>query len=139
MKRQIRIGVFETNSSSEHSACISEIGGTILTEKEFALFESGELKVTPSGEVIQPEDYQAMIELIREQAGNEWDTNKCKPTSWRKCETRKDYIAYWLDRYEYDNDVKCHIRYDEFRVETFQREIDGKTYYVVAFAEAELD
>ena len=141
MKKQIRIGVFETNSSSEHSACISEIGGTILTEEEFALYESGELKVTPSGEVIQPEDYKAMIESIREQAGKEWDSGERKITPWGDGATREHYIEYWVHEYEYHNDIKRHVRYgdDEFRIQVSQREIDGKTYHVISFAQSELD
>lgn len=139
MKQQIRVGVFETNSSSEHSACITKIGGTILTEEEFALYEAGELRVSPIGEVTTPEDYKAMRELVHEQAGKEWDEDRRRSTSWRTCKTRKDYIAYWLDQYDYDCDVKRHVRYDEFMVETFKREINGKIYYAVSFAEAELD
>ena len=141
MKRQIRIGVFETNSSSEHSVSISEIGGAILTEEEFALYESGELKITPTGEIIKPEDFKVMRELIHEEAGNEWDNHRCKQT-WMKVDTRKDYIAYRLNEFEYENDIKRHVIYGDeraFSIETIKREINGKIYYIVAYANAELD
>ena len=51
MKQQIRVGVFETNSSSEHSISISN-EMVILSEEEYEEYESGSLKITPKGEKI---------------------------------------------------------------------------------------
>jgi len=49
MKRQIRFGVFETNSSSVHSL-------TIVNEKEFERFKNDELRMTWRGKLIDSSD-----------------------------------------------------------------------------------
>lgn len=49
MKRQIRFGVFETNSSSVHSL-------TIVSKEEFERFKNDELRMTWRGKLIDSSD-----------------------------------------------------------------------------------
>jgi len=54
MKRQIRFGVFETNSSSMHSL-------TIVSEEEFERFKKGEMLLTWRDELITKDEALSKI------------------------------------------------------------------------------
>lgn len=49
MKKQIRIGVFETNSSSTHAVAI-------LNEEEYAKYQKGDLLISRYGDVTPAEE-----------------------------------------------------------------------------------
>lgn len=82
--KQIRYGVFETNSSSTHSLCI-------VTEEEFQRFKNGELLFDKLEERLIGEDEAAMV-----------------PESDRQWYELDDWMTY--DEFLHRNDLDWYIR-----------------------------
>ena len=61
MLKQIRIGVFETNSSSTHAVAI-------ISDEEYKQYQSGELRLSRHGELISVQEYQKELIQQRELA-----------------------------------------------------------------------
>lgn len=134
-KQQIRRGVFETNSSSEHAIAIHN-HIAILTNEEYALYLAGDLKVSPYGKITQPEEYNANIQEITEKALARW--KKCGKDEYPKSlfhSDRKNYIDGEVYQYDMSVDVK---RYHYGR-EIFEneREINGETVHVLSICDGE--
>lgn len=102
MKKQIRRGVFETNSSSVHSI-------TMCSDDEYKRWESGEAYVSDGG------DFFTRDEIIQELK---------EKKSWRTEDLRYPNVN-WDDEYEVnelieDNDYKTYSQYwDDMDYETF--------------------
>lgn len=102
MKRQIRQGVFETNSSSTHAVAI-------ISDDEYKQYQSGELRLSRHGELVSVEEYQKEQRQQRELARKNFESSENLKTSYGG-----DFDKYW-ERvktsylYEYDEsqmDVK---------------------------------
>ena len=69
MKMQVRMGVFETNSSSTHAV-------TILTDEEYQKYRTGGLRISRNGELITAEAYQKALQVDSEKARKSYDTSE---------------------------------------------------------------
>lgn len=93
IKRQIRRGVFETNSSSTHSI-------TMCSEKEYEKFKNGESYINWDDSFVTKEE---IIEDIRKEGcdfdnlSDEEKDNIIK--KYMKDMELKDYNSYWGDEY----------------------------------------
>ncbi len=90
MKRQVRCGVFETNSSSTHSM-------TMCSEEEFEAWKRGEVLFQPYGE----KDFVSATEL---------STNDKKKAEEDYEETKDDFQKDWNDLSE-DAKQKYYTKY----------------------------
>ena len=57
MKKQVRTGVFETNSSSTHAV-------TIITDEEYQLYKAGKLHISRYAELATQEEIKLNVVLI---------------------------------------------------------------------------
>ena len=140
MKKQIRFGVFETNSSSEHSISICT-HTAILTADEYELYKSGELKVSPEGDITKIEEFEPEIKKIEQEAGKKWD--ECPddeiPKVHRKYSpryTRDVYIQDEIERYLWGIDAKLDRH---LKITHDEREIKGHTYHAISVTSGKVD
>lgn len=61
MKKQVRTGVFETNSSSTHAV-------TIITDEEYQLYKAGKLHISRYAELATQEEYDKLLNEAIEKA-----------------------------------------------------------------------
>lgn len=113
MKRQIRLNVFETNSSSTHSL-------VICTEQDFKEWEAGEkLFDTGTNEMINP---TKLNKCQKKQAINDYITKQAKEKFWCKWEdlpevSKEAWFNNWAvinilnDR---DDFCKRYLTHDEY-------------------------
>ena len=109
MKRQIRQGVFETNSSSTHAVAI-------LTDDQYQKYRNREIRISRNGEVITNEDYLKRYQIEREKARKSYETSEYAK---KYHENFDSYWKSWYDGVKYD--------FDENRmdIEHAEREING--------------
>ena len=132
MKQQIRVGVFETNSSSEHSISISN-EMVILSEEEYEEYESGSLKITPKGEKITKEEFRKEMERIENKCTEEWNANG----GVRNYKSLEDYIQWVKNIYYWSHDIKEYGAGAEAEIFHASRDINGETVHVISICEGE--
>lgn len=105
--KQIRLGVFETNSSSTHSL-------TICTEEEFNKWTRGEIMFdTYSDKLI--EINTKISEQEKEEARKYYENNK--KAFWKLWDQlSEEEVEEWYDKYMYD---MCKV--DRYRYETYDQ------------------
>ena len=90
MKRQIRIGVFETNSSSVHTL-------SIVSEKDFERWEDGELLFSR-----WDDKFVEASSVTREKYVDEWDGSEYYDDDGYQTYDEwldDDYLEYYIERY----------------------------------------
>lgn len=108
MKRQVRIGVFETNSSSTHSI-------TMCSNTDFEKWENGEVLYWACGD-----KFGTREEIIQELKKNSWYSNK----NWDDEDVVTDIFS--------DERVKtCEEFFDDEYYETYSTEYTTKNGDVV--------
>lgn len=123
MKRQIRRGVFETNSSSTHSL-------TICSEEEFERWKKGELLFNCwKDEFVEAKQ---LTEKVKIEAKEEY--NCLKQDFWKDWNTLSDEEKdKWYSKYAYDHelkdeDAKTYEEYMEYSdLETFEERYTSKS------------
>ena len=116
MKQQIRVGVFETNSSSTHAV-------SILTEDEYNDYIDGNLMVSRNGEFITKEEYQERIEAAKEVAKKRWeDTSRLKEIY----KDFDDYMNSYCSGVMYDFDER------NMDIEHSERTVNGDKVHAIS-------
>ena len=116
MKRQVRMGVFETNSSSTHAV-------TILTDEEYQKYRNGGLRISRNGELITTEAYQKALQVDREMVRKSYETNECAK---KHHDSFESYWNSWYYGVKYDFDE----RYMD--VEHSERVINGEKVHALS-------
>lgn len=133
MKRQIRRGVFETNSSSTHSL-------TMCSEEEFEAWKRGEVLFQEWGS----ENFVSVNKLSdydKKKASEDYDENKDDfQKDWKDLsdEAKQKYYAKYAKEHDIvDEDAKTYEQYmNEGDLETFvQRYTSKNGDKIVAFGE----
>lgn len=117
MLKQIRIGVFETNSSSTHAVAI-------ISDDEYKQYQSGELRLSRHGELISVEEYQKERRQQRELARKKFESSENLKTSYGG-----DFDEYWKRvntsyMYEYDE--------NKMVVEHTEKVINGEKVHAIS-------
>lgn len=117
MLKQIRQGVFETNSSSTHAVAI-------ISDDEYKQYKSGELRLSRHGELISVQEYQKEQRQQRELARKNFESNKNLKTSYGG-----DFDKYWENvktsyMYEYDE--------SQMDVEHAEKIINGEKVHAIS-------
>ena len=110
MKRQIRLGVFETNSSTTHAV-------TILTQEEYDKYKAGKTRVSRNGEFYDEEAYDKYLEDEKNEA--------CK--RYERSEWLKKYYPTFEEYWEKNTLNSIRYVFDErhMDIEHVEREVDG--------------
>ena len=109
MKRQIRQGVFETNSSSTHAVAI-------LTDEQFQKYRNREIRISRNGDIVTNEDYLKAYQIEREKARKLYETN---PNARKYHDTFDSYWQAWYSGVKYEFDER------NMDIEHAEREING--------------
>ena len=108
MKRQIRYGVFETNSSSTHSV-------TVCMKEEFDKWKNGELLFSRWGEeFVNPEDNDTLTDAEKEVVKEKYNNKKQKFwKDWEELsdEEKEDLYTEEIERKKSCSDLET---YDEY-------------------------
>lgn len=133
MKRQIRRGVFETNSSSTHSL-------TMCSEEEFEAWKRGEVLFQPYGK----KDFVSATELSesdKKKAEEDYEENKTEfQKDWNDLsdEAKQKYFTKFAKENDLiDEDAKTYEQYMNYGdLETFVQRYTSKSGdKIVAFGE----
>lgn len=116
MKRQVRKGVFETNSSSTHAV-------TILTDEEYQKYRTGGLRISRNGELITTDAYQKALQVDREKARKSYETNE---HAKKYHDSFESYWQAWYDGVKYDFDE------NNMDVEHSERVINGEKVHALS-------
>lgn len=117
MKRQIRRGVFETNSSSTHSL-------TICTKEEYEKWENGELLFSEWHENFVELNNTILTDNDKEEVKNEYNNKKQK--YWKDWEELSDkqkeelYLEKIEKKKSYDELVTYEEYFEDSYLETFK-------------------
>jgi hypothetical protein len=116
MKRQIRLGVFETNSSSTHAV-------VILTDNEYSDYCSGNLMISRNGEIITKQEYDERIASAKERSKKYWAGD-----AWCQ-EHYPDFEQYWLNTFD-----ETAYEFDEnnMEIEHCKRDVNGGTVHALS-------
>lgn len=124
MKRQIRFGVFETNSSSTHAVAI-------MTEEEYQKYKKGEVLISRYGDVMTKEEYEAEVKAEKKKLLDKAEYN------WNKY--YKDDGRYYKNIEEYkqsleekETDTEYNFDTDNMEVELAEREIGGVKVHAIS-------
>ena len=69
MKKQVRTGVFETNSSSTHAV-------TIITDEEYQLYKAGKLHISRYAKLATQEEYDKLLKEAIEKAKTNYEKSE---------------------------------------------------------------
>ena len=116
MKMQVRMGVFETNSSSTHAV-------TILTDEEYQKYRTGGLRISRNGELITTEAYQKALQIDRERARKSYETSEYAK---KYHDSFESYWNSWYDGVKYDFDER------NMDVEHSERLINGEKVHALS-------
>ena len=117
MKRQIRKGVFETNSSSTHAVAI-------ISDDEYKQYQSGELRLSRHGKLVSVQEYQKEQRQQRELARKTFESSENL-----KISCGGDFVKYWESvktsyMYEYDE--------NKMDVEHTEKVINGEKIHALS-------
>ena len=117
MLRQIRQGVFETNSSSTHAVAI-------ISDDEYKQYQSGELRLSRHGELISIQEYKKEQREQIELARKKFESNENLKTSYGG-----NFDKYWEKvktsyMYEYDE--------NQMDVEHAEKVINGEKVHAIS-------
>lgn len=117
MKRQVRQGVFETNSSSTHSL-------TISTKEEFDKWQNGELLFDRWNEEFVEVKDNFLTEEEKEEVKEKY--NKKKQKYWKEWEDLSDeereelYSEKIEEKKDYEELTTYHEYFDDYYLSTFK-------------------
>ena len=116
MKRQIRFGVFETNSSSTHSV-------TILTDDQYNQYKRGELLISRDAAIVSKDEYNKQLENEKKSAQKTYETDPY---------CRKYYSSfeeYWESCYD---GVKYEFDERNMDIQHAEKEINGEKVHALS-------
>ena len=117
MKRLVRQGVFETNSSSTHAVAI-------LSQAEYDKYKAGEFYISRYGNLYDEDQYEEYIEDQKKRARESYESSQ-----W----AQKEYSTF--ERY-WENDAIDDVSYefdlDRMEIEHTERELDGITVHAIS-------
>lgn len=119
MKRQIRRGVFETNSSSTHSL-------VMCSKEEYDRWEKGELMFDRYNDVLVEMKIE-ITEQDKAKAKKDYENKKLK--YWKEWnQLSEEEVNEWYDKY-----VSEHNKIDRYRYKTYNEFFDDE--YLESFEE----
>lgn len=137
MKRQIRKGVFETNSSSTHGIAITN-HIVIFTDKEYKDYQNGLLFVNNYGEMMTMEEFEKEVAPIIKRARREWarcaDNKSPKTYYTGRNLGEDDYVKDMVDNWKRSNLAR---EDSETELTWTAREINGELVHVLSIAKGE--
>ena len=116
MRKQIRFGVFETNSSSTHAVAI-------LTDDEYDQYRKGELLISRYGKIVSKAEIEKEAKEYAEKKALDYD----KLDNYIKsCYTREEWYECNFD------DQMWYYNTDEMEIEHDSRVIDGVVVHALS-------
>ena len=111
MKKQVRAGVFETNSSSTHAV-------TIITDDEYQLYKEGKLHISRYAKIATEDEYDKLLNEAMEKA----------KTNYEKSEYLQKHYESFEDYWDQD-DIEFDFLYDWnedlIEVEHAEKDVNG--------------
>ena len=111
MKKQVRTGVFETNSSSTHAV-------TIVTDEEYQLYKAGKLHISRYAELATQEEYDKLLKEAMEKAKKNYEKSEYLKQHYK---TFEDYC----DQNDIEFDFLYNWNEDSIEVEHAEKDVNG--------------
>ena len=123
MKQQVRVGVFETNSSSTHAV-------TILTDDEYKQYQMNQLHISRYGDLIWQEEYDKLLAEATEGAKARLKRGWEDPNDYMYKDLHKHYKTLEAAIENSDLDYEINSRMYEYsddymEIEHAEKEING--------------
>jgi hypothetical protein len=123
MKRQIRFGVFETNSSSTHAVAV-------MTDEEYQKYKKGEVLISRYGDVMTKEEYEAEVKAekkkLLDKAEDNWNKYYKDRSHYKSIEEYKEALE------EEETDTEYNFDTDNMEVEHAEREVGGVKVHAIS-------
>ena len=111
MKKQVRTGVFETNSSSTHAV-------TIITDEEYQLYKAGKLHISRYAKLATQEEYDKLLEN-----GIQKEKENFEKSEFLK--NHYDSFEDYCDKHDLEFDIMYDWNEDSIEVEHAEKDVNG--------------
>ena len=111
MKKQVRTGVFETNSSSTHAV-------TIITDEEYQLYKAGKLHISRYAELATQEEYDKLLEKGIQKAKENFEKSEYLQSHY-------DSFEDYCNRHDLEFEIMYNWNEDCIEVEHAEKDVNG--------------
>lgn len=118
MKKQVRTGVFETNSSSTHAVII-------VTDEEYQLYKAGKLHISRYAELATQEEYDKLLEKGIQKAKENFEKSEYLQSHY-------DSFEDYCDKHDLAFDIMYNWNEDCIDVEHAEKEVNGTTVHALS-------